>query len=105
MCENLKIDKERLTNELSGGQKRRVNLAKSLVIQPDILLLDEPTNHLDLEIIEWLEIYLKEFPGALIIISHDRKFLEKVSNKVFWIRSGNIKINNEGYKNFLANRK
>ena len=52
------------------------------------------------EIIEWLEIYLKDFPGALIIISHDRKFLEKVSNKVFWIRSGNIKINNNGYKNF-----
>ena len=100
VCENLKIDKERLTSELSGGQKRRVNLAKSLVIQPDILLLDEPTNHLDLEIIEWLETYLKDFPGALIIISHDRKFLEKVSNKVFWIRSGNIKINNNGYKNF-----
>jgi len=100
VCENLKIDKERLTSELSGGQKRRVNLAKSLVIQPDILLLDEPTNHLDLEIIEWLETYLRDFPGALIIISHDRKFLEKVSNKVFWIRSGNIKINNNGYKNF-----
>jgi ATP-binding cassette subfamily F protein uup len=69
-------------------------------LEPDILLLDEPTNHLDLEIIEWLEDYLLNFKGALVIISHDRKFLEKVSNKVFWIRAGNFKINNQGYKNF-----
>ncbi len=100
VCERLKINKNLLTQNLSGGQKRRVNLAKALVLEPDILLLDEPTNHLDLEVIEWLENYLKSFRGALIVISHDRKFLEKVSNKIFWLRAGQIKINNQGYKNF-----
>lgn len=100
ICQNLQIDKTALTHNLSGGQKRRVNLAKALVLEPDILLLDEPTNHLDLEVIKWLENYLQSYRGALLVISHDRKFLERVSNKVFWLRSGNIKINNEGYKNF-----
>lgn len=100
ICDKLKLDKNQNTSNLSGGQKRRANLAKSLILEPDILLLDEPTNHLDLEIIEWLEDYLLNFKGALVIISHDRKFLEKVSNKVFWIRAGNFKINNQGYKNF-----
>ncbi|MFM7557048.1 MAG: ABC-F family ATP-binding cassette domain-containing protein [Alphaproteobacteria bacterium] len=100
ICEKLQINKNLYTNEISGGQKRRVNLAKSLIFEPDILLLDEPTNHLDLEIIEWLENYLSQYKGALVIISHDRKFLEKVTNKIFWLRAGNIKINNSGYADF-----
>lgn len=100
ICEKLQINKNLYTNEISGGQKRRVNLAKSLIFEPDILLLDEPTNHLDLEIIEWLENYLSQYKGALVIISHDRKFLEKVTNKIFWLRAGNIKINNSGYVDF-----
>lgn len=100
ICEKLQINKNLYTNEISGGQKRRVNLAKSLIFEPDILLLDEPTNHLDLEIIEWLENYLSQYKGALVIISHDRKFLEKVTNKIFWLRAGNIKINNNGYADF-----
>lgn len=100
ICENLEIDQEALTHNLSGGQQRRVHLAKALVLEPDILLLDEPTNHLDLHIIEWLENYLQGYKGALLVISHDRQFLEKVSNKVFWLRASNIKINNNGYQNF-----
>lgn len=100
VCENLQIDKNALTHNLSGGQKRRAHLAKALVLEPDILLLDEPTNHLDLSIIQWLEEYLVNYQGALLVISHDRKFLEKITNKVFWLRAGTIKINHHGYKNF-----
>ncbi len=100
ICDKLEIDPETSTEKLSGGQKRRVNLAKALILEPEILLLDEPTNHLDLKLINWLEGYLLNYKGALIVISHDRKFLEQISNKVFWLRSGSIKINNLGYKNF-----
>jgi len=100
ICDNLKIDKSALTHNLSGGQARRVHLAFALALEPDILLLDEPTNHLDLEVIEWLENYLQSYNGAMVVISHDRKFLEKISNKVFWIRAGQIKVNQYGYKNF-----
>lgn len=100
VCDHLKIDKNTFTQNLSGGQKRRANLARALVLEPDILLLDEPTNHLDLEVIQWLEEYLRAFKGALIVISHDRKFLERISNKVFWLRAGQLKVNDNGYKNF-----
>ena len=100
VCRNLQIDQDAYLQNLSGGQLRRVRLARVLILEPDILLLDEPTNHLDLAIIEWLEKYLQSYNGSLLVISHDRKFLENISNKVYWLRNGVIKVNNSGYKKF-----
>lgn len=100
ICEKLEIDQNALTQNLSGGQKRRVHLARALILEPDILMLDEPTNHLDLEIIKWLEGYLQNYKGALLIISHDRDFLENTTNKVFWLRANKLNINEKGYKDF-----
>lgn len=100
VCDKLQIDPNSFTQDLSGGQRRRTNLAKALVLEPDLLLLDEPTNHLDLEIIQWLEDYLKGYKGALLIISHDRDFLKKTTNKVFWLRANKLNVNNNGYQDF-----
>ncbi len=86
--------------KLSGGQLRRAVLARSLVEEPDILLLDEPTNHLDLQIIQWLESYLKSYRGALICISHDRTFLKNISDKVFWLDRGDLRVCPQGYSYF-----
>ena len=85
---------------LSGGQLRRVALARALVEDPDLLLLDEPTNHLDLHVIEWLENYLKNYRGAILCVSHDRTFLANISNAIFWLDRGRLKVCPKGFAHF-----
>ena len=99
-CNYLGLDKNSLIKNLSGGQKRRVGLIKTLINKSDILLLDEPTNHLDLDTIIWLENYLKQLDCAILCVSHDRQFLKNFTNKIFWIDRSKIKINNHGYADF-----
>ena len=96
----LELDVTKKMSHLSGGQLRRASLAKALVEDPDILLLDEPTNHLDLHIIEWLENYLIGFPGTVLCISHDKRFLETITNKIFWLDRGNLRVAPKGFSYF-----
>ncbi len=90
---------DRLEN-LSGGQLRRAALARALVEEPDILLLDEPTNHMDLELIEWLENYINAYRGAVVIVSHDRRFLANTTDRVFWLDRGELKVAPKGFAHF-----
>ncbi|KEI74419.1 ABC transporter ATP-binding protein [Clostridium botulinum] len=92
-------------NILSGGQKTRVALCKLLLQSPDILLLDEPTNHLDLTAINWLEEYLKTYKGTVLIISHDRYFLDEITNQTFELISGHMNCYNGNYSKFIELRK
>jgi ABC transport system ATP-binding/permease protein len=87
--------------ELSGGQKKRIALAQSLIEVPDLLILDEPTNHLDFETIEWLEEYLGKYNGALLLVTHDRYFLDRVTNRIVEIDQGNVYSYTGNYGAFL----
>jgi ATP-binding cassette subfamily F protein uup len=98
ILKQLEIDGEAELKNCSGGQVRRACLAKALINKPDILLLDEPTNHLDIQAIEWLEEYIKNYPGAVICISHDRMFQENITNRVWWIDRGVLRKSNRGFK-------
>ncbi len=90
-----------LVGPLSGGEKRRVALCRALASQPDLLLLDEPTNHLDSETIRWLEDFLREFPGALIFVTHDRYFLETIATRIIEISDGRAFSHPGNYTAFL----
>lgn len=97
-------DQERKLNTFSGGWRMRVMLAKILLQAPDILLLDEPTNHLDLPSIVWLEDYLRSFEGAIIIVSHDRWFLDKVINRTVESRKGKLNVYAGNYTFYLEEK-
>jgi ATP-binding cassette, subfamily F, member 3 len=84
-------DKAKPLSDFSGGQRTKIAFIKLLLSKPDILLLDEPTNHLDINAIEWLEEYLREYKNAVIIVSHDREFLDKIVGIVYEIERGRIK--------------
>ena len=90
---------------LSGGQKTRISLGRLLLLKPDLLLLDEPTNHLDVESIEWLESYLKSYPHALIMVSHDRYFIDQVTNQILEIEHGKSKLYKCSYEQYAQLKK
>ena len=86
---------------LSGGQRTRLALARMLLQHPDILILDEPTNHLDIETLSWLENYLQSYTGALLIVSHDRYFLDKVVNEVYELSRRKMRHYKGNYSKYL----
>jgi len=107
ICSGLGFSEELLKREyykLSGGEKSRVELGKILLEEPEVLLLDEPTNHLDIETTEWLENYISNFKGGVLIISHDRYFLDKVVTKIFEIKNKKIEIYHGNYSDYINER-
>lgn len=107
VCSGLKITESMLNqnySSLSGGEKTLVQLAKTLLQKPDLILLDEPTNHLDINRIEWLENYIKSFKGASVIVSHDRYFLDKMSNKILDLSGVTPKVYNTNYSGYLKQK-
>ncbi|MBL6736832.1 MAG: ATP-binding cassette domain-containing protein [Burkholderiales bacterium] len=100
----LELPQDKRMSELSGGWRKRVALARALVREPDLLLLDEPTNHLDIPAIEWLERQLLDYRGALMLITHDRSFLQNVSNKIVELDRGLLYQFDGGFNRFLRYR-
>lgn len=97
-------DLQQTFGSLSGGQQKRVGLAQVLIDEPDLLLLDEPTNHLDYEIISWLENYLSQYKGAIVVITHDRYFLNRVANRIFELAHGKLTEFSGNYEAYVSQR-
>ncbi|NKN32328.1 ATP-binding cassette domain-containing protein [Marichromatium bheemlicum] len=100
----LGLDPQARFEALSGGQQRRVLLARALVTEPDLLLLDEPTNHLDIDSIDWLESFLVDFQGALLFITHDRRFLQRLATRILELDRGKLTDWPGDYNNYLRRR-
>lgn len=97
-------DTTKPVNQLSGGQQKRVGLAKTLIEQPDLLLLDEPTNHLDFESINWLINYVKQYPHTVLFVTHDRYFLNEVSSRIIELTQGKLKTYPGNYEAYIEQR-
>ena len=100
----LELDGSASVSALSGGWQRRASLARSLVSKPDILLLDEPTNHLDVESIVWLEKQILQFDGAIVFVTHDREFLQRVATDIAELDRGRLKIWPGSYQDYLTRK-
>ena len=104
VVDSLKLPADSLMRDLSGGSRRRAALGRALVCEPDMLLLDEPTNHLDIPTIEWLEKYLNAFNGAVLVITHDREFLQRVTTRIIEVDRGRLRSWDGDYQSFLTFR-
>ncbi len=104
MLDILNLPADARMKTLSGGSRRRAALGRALISDPDLLMLDEPTNHLDIPTIEWLEKAIKDFRGAILVITHDRHFLQQISNRIIELDRGHVRSWDYGYESFLTFR-